>query len=132
MATAPRPGTTPLANANKRRALSVTYQGQTYLLDFADLGPRDDIAIRRETGMPVSSYIMQDRFSSDSIAVIIWVARRKSGIQESFDSFLDGFPNMAEMARQIERGDLAVSSIEDGDDITDAEVVQDPLELGAP
>lgn len=115
-----------MAESAKRRALNIVYRGQAYVLDFADLGPRDDIAVRRETGMPVSSFVMQDRFSLDSMAVIVWVTMRKYGSTESFDRFLDGFPSMTEMSQMIEDGRMSISSVEDDSVAIDAEVIPDP------
>lgn len=126
MATAPRPGTTPSSAASKRKAIRIRYFGDEYVLDFGDLGPRDDIATRRATGMPVSSFVGRDVFAADSIAVLVWLARRKAGETETFDAFLSGFPTMLGMAAAVESGDIVVTALED-----DAEVDDDPLDHAA-
>lgn len=50
---------------------------KTYNLSSDELGPGDDLVCRQQTGFPVTHFF--DPFAGDSMTVVIWMARRKSG-----------------------------------------------------
>jgi len=53
------------------------WRDRSVSLRFDDLGPGDDMAARREIGMPVTAFL--GSFGSDSVVVLWWTARRKMG-----------------------------------------------------
>ena len=109
MATAPRPGATRKATA-KRTGLVITIGGESHTLHMADLGPEDDMAARRQTGMPISSFIGDDIFGSDSILVLWWMARRKAGERRlAFSKVLREFPTF----EALNAADPGIEAIED-------------------
>ncbi len=57
--------------------LSFEWRGKEVSLLFADLGPGDDLAARREIKLPVTAFVGD--FGSDSLVVLWWTARRKAG-----------------------------------------------------
>ena len=110
---APRVGSTPNAKANqevKRVGMVIVCGDKEYTLHPADLGPADDLAARRETGFPVSPFFEQERFGSDSLLVLYWTARRKSGEPGlRFAEVLEMFPNM----QAIEDAKFEIKAIEE-------------------
>jgi hypothetical protein len=104
MATAPRPGTT---RPQPEQTIIISVRGVKAELRPADIGPRDDALVRRETAAaglePVSLLGALSRFEGgqvgmDDICLLWWVARRKSGDTiESFGAALDGFPTDGEV-----------------------------------
>jgi hypothetical protein len=78
MATAPKPGARKREEA-KRATLRIALKGETRELHMSDLGPGDDRVSRAQTGFPVMPYFNGERFGADSILVLWWMARRKSG-----------------------------------------------------
>lgn len=109
MATAPRPTAT-----TKRKALKITVHGVDYTLNFADLNPLDAADVRKATGLALNVLINADP-DLDTIAVLYWLARRKSG---------DRRVTFAEIASELSydavlSGALTVDEVvdeEDGDD----------------
>lgn len=102
MATAPRPGTTRPA---KQQAIIISVRGEDAYLYPADLGPRDDAAARkayqRVFGEKVSVMgalqgLDADSIGGDLICLLWWIARRKAGIEESFEDAVDQFPTVGE------------------------------------
>ena len=126
MAKAPRVGSTPTAQAQKseeedgsRTGLIISCGDKEYRLNAVDIGPRDDLMCRRETGFPVSPFFDSERFGTDSLLILYWVARVKSGDKNlRFEEVLTKFPNM----KAIEEADFKIVSEED--DAAD----EDPLE----
>ena len=119
MARAPRPGTT---RKDARVALKITFNDQEYVLDFGDLNSLDDIAARKETGMPISPYLNEDHFSLDSMAILTWVAIRKTNQPTlKFREFVKSFPSMMELPDWLDEGRLSIEAIE-GDDAENVEI----------
>lgn len=129
MAKAPKPGAARKAEEMtkaRRRALVITLNGASHTLHMADLGPEDDLAARRQTGMPISSFIGDDIFGADSMLVLWWMARRKAGERRlAFSKVLAQFPTF----ESINDADPSVEAVED-DDVIEAEVAADPLGSG--
>lgn len=127
---AARPGTQPVKvdgtrPAPKRTALRIGLGDETRTLNWADLGPQDDIICRRATGMPVSSFFENEHFGADTLLVIWWMAGRKAGKRESFKQILDTYSSFDSME------DFTIEADEESDDVIDAEVVDpDPLPSG--
>jgi len=129
MARAPRPGSTPNAtkakrkDSSQRQALKIHFDGEDYVLDFADIGPQDDLMCRRATGLPISPFLEEETFSADSIAVMVWVAMRKGGHPvlkwSRFSS--DIFPKMLDLPEWLENGRISIESIEDDEDTEEDE-----------
>jgi hypothetical protein len=93
MATAPKPGARRKAEA-QRTALRITLKGETRTLHMSDLGPRDDLEARKETGIAVMPFFHGERFGGDAILIIWWMARRKSGEPDlRYSQVLDEFPS---------------------------------------
>jgi hypothetical protein len=83
--------------------MSMTYPGgdrKTRQLRFTELGPRDDLECRKETGFPVQGFFSSGaQIGTDGALVLWWVAGRKSGVVgETFNSLLDLFPTWEAMA----------------------------------
>lgn len=112
MATAPTPG----KKRKQRVGIQITLRGDTRVLHMADLGPQDDMVARKETGMPVSSFIGEDVFALDSVAILWWVACRKSGQPRlKFRDVLKEFPSYAELEDMGDSGDFAIDALEEED-----------------
>lgn len=87
MVKAPTPGQGPSAKAqeeeSKRVALRISVgKGKDlkeYTLHFDDLGPQDDLVSRKQTGLPVTPFFEDERFGSDSLLILYWMARRHAG-----------------------------------------------------
>lgn len=125
MATAPTPG----KQRKQRTGLQITLGDDTRILYMADLGPHDDMLARKETTMPVSSFVGEDVFALDSVAVLWWMACRKNGQPRlKFREVIKDFPSYAELAKMTDDGRFSIESIEDGDDVED---VDHPLPVAA-
>jgi hypothetical protein len=97
MATAPKPGARKKAEA-QRTALRITLKDKTYTLHMSDLGPRDDLEARKETGIAVMPFFHAERFASDAVLMVLWMARRKSGEPDlRYTQVLDEFPNWSDL-----------------------------------
>lgn len=143
-ARAPKPGTT--ANSNlakarkkaKRSGFRVTIGLDVWTLHTADIGPGDDFLVRRQTGVPLSVFLTSDSFGLDSVAVIVWTARRKAGEKRlTFQRVLEEMPSFAEIDELTENDEFLLERLEDDDEETEAvdvidveEVVPDPLSSG--
>lgn len=116
MATAPTPGRAARKDA-QRQAIKITIGDETRILYMADLGPNDDMVARKETTMPVSSFVGEDVFALDSVAILWWMAARKSGQPKlKFRTVLYDFPSYAELNDLAEDGRFSVESIDSDDD----------------
>lgn len=120
---APEPGTTPTAIKEKeaeRRKLRITFYDEVYEIDFEEFGPEDDLATRKQCGVPVTAFFEEDRFASDSFAVLIWAARRRklgSRRAGSFRAFLTNeFPNFRELSKALSEGQISIEAIESDDE----------------
>lgn len=62
--------------------------------DIAAIGPREAMAVRRETGIPWMQWLLTfeniETADVDSIAVLLWVARLRSGEQVTLDHVMEG------------------------------------------
>ncbi len=97
MATAPKPGARKKAEA-QRVALKITLNGESRQLHMSDLGPAGDRVSRAQTGFPVMPYFNGERFGSDSILVLWWMARRKAGEPDlRYDEVEKEFPTYADL-----------------------------------
>lgn len=95
---APRPGQVRKDEAN-RTGLEITLRGETRTLHLADLGPGDDLESRKQTGLPVAAFMGAETFGPDSLLILWWMARRKSGEPSlRFASVLEEFPSYDELA----------------------------------
>lgn len=127
MATAPRPGNAAKQEA-RRTGLRITVDGETLVLYMADLGPNDDMVARKETGMPVSSFIGEDNFALDSVAILWWMACRKNGRPRlKFRDVVKTFPTYAQMQDMADDGRFSIDSLED----VEGEDGPDPLPSAA-
>lgn len=87
--------------------LHITLRGETFPLDLGSLRARDGAEVRnatREAGigaMSLKGVIEAMQLSEindlDLLAVVWWLARRQSGIQEHLSTVLDTFPTYGEM-----------------------------------
>jgi hypothetical protein len=119
---APRPGGRG-RQAVERKALEITLNGETLTLNFADLGPEDDLASRKQTGLPISSFVQGESFGTDSFLVLWWMARRKAGERRlAFSKVLDEFPTFD----AINAAEPKVEVLEDEAEVDDS----DPLPSG--
>lgn len=136
---APRPGTTPnsVRKKAKRSGFRVTIGDAVYELRSADIGPGDDMLVRRITGYPLSQFLTAGTFGLDSAAVIVWMARRKAGERKlSLQKVLDEMPSFEELDELAENDEFEVEPIADFDDAPSSvdvlelegeEIVADPL-----
>jgi hypothetical protein len=125
MATAPRPGTTPLADAERNRTFVITVRGDKSVIRVADLGARDDALVRRETKMAgvekvslmgALSAMDEQTMGLDMICLLWWLGRRKSGdTVQSYGEALDAFPTYAE-AEGVIKLEQEVDEDDDEDD----------------
>jgi|SRR5690606_40488046 hypothetical protein len=51
--------------------------GRQYRLSSDELGPADDLVCRQQLGFPAAHFL--EHFSGDSLLVVMWLARRKTG-----------------------------------------------------
>lgn len=136
---APKPGSTPNAvrKKSKRAGFRVTIGDAVYELRTADLGPGDDMMVRKITGYPLSQFLTAGTFGLDSIAVIVWMARRKRGEKKlTLDRVYAEFPSFEEIDELTENDEFEIEQIEDFDadaqaaavlELEGEEVVPDPL-----
>lgn len=126
MANAPVPGAA-RRDEERRSAIKIsTADGRDWTLHMSDLGPNDDIMARKATGLPVTPYFMDDRFGMDSLLVIMWIARRKSGEPNlRWDDVVNEFPTY----ESIGTAGISIEAVEDGpqDAVQDEEVGVHPL-----
>lgn len=122
MAKAPTPGRAK-QQEGQRKSIRITIGDETRVLHMADLGPNDDMVARKETTMPVSSFVGEDVFALDSVAILWWMAARKSGQPKlKFRTVLYDFPSYAQLNELAEEGRFSVDAIEDGDEDGEGEV----------
>ncbi len=87
MAKAPVPGVGRRMeiSAETEKALDVKFtitceaENRTLELTLGDLGPRDDLISKRETGYPVTGFFGFEQVTSLSVLILWWMARRHSG-----------------------------------------------------
>lgn len=97
MATAPEVQTS--APEATGKAMQISVNGKEYVIDFAALGPGDDLESRRQTGIPVTPFFDEKTIASDSMVILIWMARRKNGEPGlRFDRVLEEFPTYEHLA----------------------------------
>ena|SRR5690554_5392550 len=103
MAKAPTPGKGPSQvkqqqeqeEATQRTALNLSVGDKTYTLHMDDLGPHDDLLARKQTGLPVTPFFEDERFGTDSMMMLLWIARRKDGEPNlRYDEVIKEYPNM--------------------------------------
>ncbi len=83
-------------NSSGVTVITITDGTKKYELRSDELGPADDLVSRQQTGYPVAHFL--EKFSSDSMVVVIWMARRKSGEPNLlFQSVLNQFPTYADL-----------------------------------
>lgn len=118
MATAPTPGHRKRA---KRNGFRVTLYGEVYELQLRDLGPSDVGLVRQTTGRSLNSYLAD--LDIDSIALIIWLARRKAGEKKlMLAKVFEMVPSQYEFSELMEAGTADFEVIEDVDEV-DASVI---------
>lgn len=119
MALAPVPGVGKRQSV-ERSGMRITLGSRTVTLHLADLGPADDLVARKETGLPVTPFFAEDRFGMDSLLIVFWMARRKSGEPNlRFQAVLDEFPSynsISESGFNLEALEAANSEEEDDSD----------------
>ena len=52
------------------------FEGKTLELSLGDLGPRDDLISKRETGYPVTAFFGFEQVTTLSVLILWWMARR--------------------------------------------------------
>lgn len=124
MAKAPQPGSTPTAEAERSRTFVITVKGDRSVLRLADLGPRDDALVRRETKMAgVEKVSLMGALASldeqtiglDMVCLLWWLGRRKSGdTTQSYGEALDAFPSYAELDGNVSLSELEEDDEDDG------------------
>lgn len=65
------------ASKKKGATFVVTLDDKKYTLVERELTARDTLAVRQQTGMPLAAFLSGE-MDIDSIAVIVWLARRKT------------------------------------------------------
>lgn len=81
-------------DAVRRVGIRISVRGLEWTLHLSDLGPADDLVARKETGLPVTPFIQEDRFGMDSLLVLYWTVRRKNGEPTlRFSEVLEEFPS---------------------------------------
>lgn len=101
MATAPTPTTAPNGTpaGEPTRKLKITLGGAERVLDFAEVGPGDDIVARKETGLAISPFLEENTVGADSVLILWWFARRKNGEPRlTFAEVLAEFPTYQALA----------------------------------
>lgn len=131
MARAPKPGQTPTSNNDKdpeRKGFLITWEGKgTWTFHSSDLGPRDHMMVRKETGMPFRWFIQTDHHDIDTFGVMVWMARRKNGeLALSLDKVFDELGTDEQFNKMVKSGTLTIKAIEDGEEDED-----DPLSSDA-
>jgi hypothetical protein len=124
VAKAPRPGSTPLADAERNRTFVITVRGDRAVLRIGDLGARDDALVRRETKaagvekvslMGALAAMDEATMGLDMICLLWWLGRRKSGdTTKSYGDALDGFPTYAEAEGVIKLEQVVDDDEDDG------------------
>lgn len=137
MGLAPRPGTTPNANARKkpkRSGFRIRIYNDVWELHLRDIGPGDEGLVRQTTGRPFSSYLSEQGL--DSMGVILWMARRKAGEKKlTLAKVFEQIPNYYDLADMTENDEFDFEPVEDFDgeeaeeiiDIDSEEVSTHPL-----
>lgn len=127
MANAPRPGRARQEEARRqaeRVAIRITLNGESYTLHIGDLGPQDDLVARKQVGLPVTPFFAEDRFGMDSLLIIYWMARRKSGESTlQFQAVLDEYPTY----ESVTNAGFQIEALEDDGEVDPG----DPLPLAA-
>ena len=124
MAKAPIPGSTPTAEAERSRTFVITVKGERSVLRLADLGPRDDALVRRETKMAGVEKVSlmgalagldEQTIGLDMVCLLWWLGRRKAGdTTQSYGEALDGFPSYAELEGNVSLSELEDDNEDDG------------------
>jgi hypothetical protein len=121
MADAPTPGHT--SKRAKRKGFRVTLYGERHELHLRDVGPGDAGLVRQTTGRPLNTYL--NDYDLDSMAVILWLARRKAGERKlTLAKVFDTFPNWEELNEMMEDGRADFEVLEDLDDEDDVDEVE--------
>lgn len=82
----------------KHVTITITDGDKSYRLRSDELGPGDDLVARQQTGYPVGHFL--ENFSSDSMVVVIWMARRKSGEPNlGFQNVMSKYPTYASFSK---------------------------------
>lgn len=108
MATAPTPGVGRRADAaaaaKRVLVLKLAWTGETYRLAVNNVPLDHRMAVRRATGLSLTAFIGgEDAIDVDSIAVLVWVARRVRGEASlGWKQFQRTWPD------QIDEGDIEV------------------------
>ena len=134
MGLAARPGTTPARVRPKRRGWRVTIRDDVWELNSSDVGAEDDFLVRRQThGTPLSAFTGGGaEFGLDTVAVIVWMARRKAGEKRlNLQRVFDELPNKAEFDELAETDEFSLDRLEDLDDERDEPGVLDTEDGGA-
>lgn len=79
-----------------RRTITVTVNGEQYVIDTKDITPRITMEMRRVTGLPWAAVIHEaeaGRFDLDLLAALMWLSLRMAvgdgPMGKSFDDILD-------------------------------------------
>lgn len=127
MAKAPTPGKARRQAAREeaeRVAIRITLNGESHTLHIRDLGPQDDLVARKQVGLPVTPFFAEDRFGMDSLLIIYWMARRKSGESNlQFQTVLNEFPTY----ESVTGAGFQIEALEDDGEVDP----NDPLPLAA-
>lgn len=123
MARAPRPGTA--GRRPKRSGFRVRIRDETWTLRSSDIGAGDDFMVRRQLGRPLSQFLTGDGFGLDSVAVIVWMARRKAGeTRLTWQRVLDEMPTFEEFDELTENDEFDLDVVDDLDKLPAGDVLE--------
>lgn len=126
MASAPRPGSTSNANAQKDPAVTITVGGNPPLvMRFKDITARQASTLRKATGLSVQGIIAatEEDPDIDAIASMVWLARTQNGEDVTVEEVLDGFSYGTE---------VTIDNVDDADPEEEGEDGDPLLSSGAP
>lgn len=131
MATAPRPGST---SRKDDVAFKITVRDEVAVVRPAEIGPRDDALVRRQTraalGYPLSlmgalqQLADEEAIGLDSVCLLHWFGRTAAGdTTETYGEALDRFPKLTEVDDLVELTEVTPD---------DEEAEADPLPSAEP
>lgn len=108
MAKAPRPGTTrrneEATVSTRILAIKLAWEDDEYRIAVGNIPLDERMAVRKATGIPFEAFLGgPDSIGVDSIAVMVWLAKRQSGLSRlSWQQFQRSWPT------EFSEGDLDV------------------------
>lgn len=115
MATAPTPGAVRKDKA-RRLGIRITVRGESHDIIQADLGPGDNLRVRRATGLSLREMTDGEHFDIDSAAVLWWFARsRRDEPTLTLDQAFSEFPTYTELEADAQLVDITAIEVTEDD-----------------